>query len=90
MTRSPSIIDILLRLPILKDSEVYVPGNHEYYRSDIDYENEQMAKAGNINDIYFLNRGEVVIQGARFLGCSLWTDFACLEKRKSRNQYPWP
>ena len=69
---------------------IYVPGNHEYYRSDIDYENEQMTKAGEINDIYLLNRGEVVIQGARFLGCSLWTDFACLEKRKSRNQYPWP
>jgi predicted phosphodiesterase len=55
---------------------IYVPGNHEYYRSDIDYENEQMTKAGEINDIYLLNRGEVVIQGARFLGCPLWTDFA--------------
>ncbi|MBI3605016.1 MAG: metallophosphoesterase family protein [Nitrospirae bacterium] len=55
---------------------IYVPGNHEYYNSDIDYENEQMAKAGEVNGIYFLNRGEVVIQGTRFLGCSLWTDFA--------------
>ncbi len=55
---------------------IYVPGNHVYYKSSIDYENAQMAKAGKVNDIYFLNRGEVVIQGTRFLGCSLWTDFA--------------
>ncbi|MHB8482180.1 MAG: metallophosphoesterase [Nitrospiria bacterium] len=56
-------------------SIIYVPGNHEYYQSDIDYENEQMAKAGEVHGIYFLNRGEVVIQGTRFLGCALWTDF---------------
>lgn len=55
---------------------IYVPGNHEYYKSSIDYENEQMAKAGKLNEIYFLNRSEVVIQGIRFLGCVLLTDFA--------------
>ena len=55
---------------------IYVSGNHEYYNSDIDYENEQMAKAAEAYEIYFLNRDEVIIQQTRFLGCPLWTDFA--------------
>ncbi|MHB8482020.1 MAG: metallophosphoesterase family protein [Nitrospiria bacterium] len=55
---------------------IYVSGNHEYYKSSIEYENEQMAKAGKVNNIHFLNRSQVVIQGTRFLGCVLWTDFA--------------
>jgi predicted phosphodiesterase len=55
---------------------VFVPGNHEYYRSEIGFENEQMPLAGRIYDVHVLNRAEVIIQGVRFLGCTLWTDFA--------------
>ena len=61
---------------------IYVPGNHEYYNSDIDYENEQMAKAAEVNKVHFLNRDEVVIQQTRFLGCPLWTDFALFGQSK--------
>ena len=54
---------------------VFVPGNHEYYGSEINYENEQMAKAGEIYEVHVLNPGEVIIDGVRFLGATLWTDF---------------
>lgn len=54
---------------------VYVPGNHEYYGSSIEEENKQMAKAGKSHGVHVLNPGEAVIQGVRFLGAVLWTDF---------------
>ncbi len=58
------------------DSEiVYVPGNHEYYRSEIGIENELMAQAGKEQGVHVLNRSGVTIGGVHFLGAVLWTDF---------------
>lgn len=58
------------------DSEiVYVPGNHEYYRSEIGVENELMQLAARAHGVHLLNREEAVIGGVRFLGATLWTDF---------------
>jgi len=54
---------------------VFVPGNHEYYRSEMGIENEQMEMAAKVYGVHVLNRGEVVIGGVRFLGATLWTDF---------------
>ena len=54
---------------------IYVPGNHEYYFSSIEEENKQMAKAGKSHGVHVLNPGEAIIQGVRFLGGVLWTDF---------------
>lgn len=54
---------------------VYVPGNHEYYHSEIEIERECLALAAQAAGVHLLNPGEVVIQGVRFLGCTLWTDF---------------
>ncbi len=54
---------------------VYVPGNHEYYFSSIEKENQEIAETGKSHGVHVLNPGEVVIQGVRFLGAVLWTDF---------------
>jgi len=54
---------------------VFVPGNHEYYRSEMGIENEQMEMAAKVYGVRVLNRGEAVIGGVRFLGATLWTDF---------------
>ncbi|WP_273429737.1 metallophosphoesterase [Chitinibacter tainanensis] len=54
---------------------LYVPGNHEYYGSNlatIDSELQQQARP----PIYVLQRQSVVIGDVRFLGCTLWTDFS--------------
>lgn len=53
---------------------IYVPGNHEFYHHDIALIDELKACAPN--NIYVLNNDEVEIDGVRFLGCVLWTDFA--------------
>jgi Icc-related predicted phosphoesterase len=52
---------------------VYVPGNHEYYRHDIG-DTDLLAGAVPAN-MQFLNNHTCEIDGVRFLGTTLWTDF---------------
>ncbi len=55
---------------------VLVPGNHEFYGSTHESElTRQRADAEGTN-VHVLQRRSVVIHGVRFLGCTLWTDFA--------------
>lgn len=54
---------------------VFVPGNHEYYRSEIRIANEQMELSGKALGVHVLNRKKCIINGVRFLGATLWTDF---------------
>ena len=56
---------------------IFVPGNHEYYRSSI---NEVLAAgyelAKGLNKIYLLDGDSISLNGFRFIGANLWTDFA--------------
>jgi len=54
---------------------IYVPGNHEFYHHDIALIDE--LKARSPDHIHVLDDDQVVINGVRFLGSVLWTDF-CL------------
>jgi Calcineurin-like phosphoesterase len=57
---------------------VLVPGNHEYYDRVMPEELAAMrAGAGNAGDppVHVLDCDATVIDGVRFLGCTLWTDF---------------
>lgn len=55
---------------------VFVPGNHEYYRSSI---KEGLAAgyklAQSDNDLFLLDGDTVVLGGYRFIGATLWTNF---------------
>jgi len=53
---------------------IYVPGNHEYYRSDLIVLEELRSKAKELG-IHLLENDSVVIGNVRFLGATLWTDF---------------
>jgi Icc-related predicted phosphoesterase len=55
---------------------VYVAGNHEYYKSSIKegLEDGRSAAAG-FPDVHFLENNIVVIDGVRFIGATLWTDY---------------
>ncbi|MEW8057720.1 MAG: metallophosphoesterase [Candidatus Thiodiazotropha sp.] len=53
---------------------IYVPGNHELYHQDIALIDELKAQAPD--HIHVLNDDQVVIDGVRFLGSILWSDFA--------------
>jgi len=52
----------------------YVPGNHEFYDRDID--SVAAMEQAAAENVHVLNNREVIIDGVRFLGSTLWTDFA--------------
>lgn len=55
---------------------IYVAGNHEYYGTDLPGLTSRLRQAAQENDVVFLENDEAVIDDVRFLGCTLWTDFA--------------
>lgn len=56
---------------------IFIAGNHEFYNSDIEFMlTEFRAFAAETEQVYFLENDSVEINGVRFLGCTLWTDFA--------------
>lgn len=58
---------------------VYVHGNHELYRSEFHSMVYQLRMNANDSSIRLLERDEIVIDGVRFIGTCLWTDY-CLQR----------
>lgn len=58
---------------------VYVVGNHEFYHGKYETVLERCRKRAAELDIHLLEKDEVVLNGVRFLGTTLWTDFALEE-----------
>ena len=54
---------------------VYVAGNHEFYRFDWIKLLDQMREQARLHDVHFLENESITLQGVRFLGATLWTDF---------------
>lgn len=54
---------------------VFVAGNHEFYGKHRQDTIDKMRLAAKENDVHFLDDESVVIDGVRFLGATLWTDF---------------
>lgn len=55
---------------------VYVPGNHEFYGREIEQTLSDLQRVGRRFGVDVLHGRGVVIGGVRFLGATLWTDFA--------------
>ncbi|OIJ44499.1 metallophosphoesterase [Massilia timonae] len=72
-SRAPSwAAEIFSGLPV-----VYVAGNHEFYGEAIEKTGESIAsECFRYPNVHFLDCGEYVYEGVRFLGATLWTDFA--------------
>jgi len=54
---------------------VYVAGNHEFYKRDRLKTLEILKSTADQYGINFLENDEAIIDGVRFMGCTLWTDF---------------
>jgi predicted phosphodiesterase len=54
---------------------VYVFGNHEFYKADYDAVLDRSRLEAAKLDVHLLECDEVRIDGVRFLGSTLWTDF---------------
>lgn len=70
----------LQRSPLLRRARavVAVSGNHEYFDRVLQHEAasmQQAAQASAAPPLHLLDCAEVQIDGVRFLGCTLWTDF---------------
>lgn len=60
----------------LKTPIIYVAGNHEYYKREYHQTLSMMRNAAAGNElVHFLEEDEVVINGVKFLGVTLWTDY---------------
>lgn len=54
---------------------VTVLGNHEFYRRAMDRERREARKRGDELGISVLDNSVLEIDGVRFVGCTLWTDY---------------
>ena len=54
---------------------LYVPGNHEFYGGHLTRTLEKL-RAAQDDRVRVLDRDDVILAGVRFLGATMWTDFA--------------
>jgi predicted phosphodiesterase len=57
---------------------IYVPGNHEHYGEALPRLTEKLIAFGRERDVIVLDRDVAEVNGIRFFGATLWTDFALL------------
>ena len=57
-------------LPVL-----YVAGNHEFYGHELPGLIDELRDAAVGSSVRVLENDEVILDGVRFLGCTLWSDF---------------
>ena len=57
---------------------LFLPGNHEYDGLDFDEAQARMRAACARLGLIWMERESVVLQGIRFVGCTLWSDFDAL------------
>ncbi len=58
---------------------LYVPGNHEFFDADWQHTREELRRAAEGTRVRILDGDECVLGGVRWLGCTLWTDYALQE-----------
>ncbi len=66
---------------------VYVHGNHELYHEQADEVIEKLRAASVSSNVHFLERDACVLNGVRFLGCCLWTDYRLYPGKESAAMY---
>jgi predicted phosphodiesterase len=54
---------------------IYVPGNHEFYGTDLDKTVDEARVAANGTNVHILQNAAIHVCGVRFIGATLWTDF---------------
>jgi len=63
---------------------IYVPGNHEYYGGSLTGTLASLRALAAGTNVHILERDEYHLNGVRFLGCTLWTDFRLLATAEER------
>lgn len=65
---------------------IWVAGNHEFYGGEIDTRLDEFRRfAQSQSRVHFLENSKIDIEGVRFLGCTLWTDFSGMGEAAARD-----
>jgi predicted phosphodiesterase len=54
---------------------IYVAGNHEFYGKIRGHVLAELRIVAKETGVHFLENEQIIINGIRYLGCTLWTDF---------------
>ena len=54
---------------------IYIAGNHEFYGKIRGHVMAELRIAAKETGVHFLENEQIFINGIRYLGCTLWTDF---------------
>jgi predicted phosphodiesterase len=65
---------------------IYVPGNHEFYGDSLDVRLRELQALCDGTSIRLLDCSQAIIGGVRFVGTTLWTDFALLGHGEVRDR----
>ena len=65
---------------------LYVPGNHEFFDADWERTRDEIRRAAEGTQVTVLDGDEFEFQGLRWLGCTLWTDYALQQGLDPREQ----
>ncbi|GAB3542152.1 metallophosphoesterase [Noviherbaspirillum agri] len=71
--RATRVFDVFDDWPV---PVIYVHGNHDLYNAEYAEAVEKMRTASAGSNVHFLEGDDCVLDGVRFLGCCLWTDYA--------------
>ena len=58
-----------------KQQLLYISGNHEFYGAEYYSLLNEFREKAKVLDIHFLENDAVILNGIRFLGCTLWTNY---------------
>ena len=61
---------------------IFVPGNHEYDAQDFDAAHLRLRRACDRLGLHWLERETLVLDGVRFVGTTLWSDFDALAEHE--------
>lgn len=64
---------------------IYVPGNHEFYDTCLPLLREELAVEAERLEIELLDNRSITLNGVRFYGTTLWTDFALYAGDPTKN-----
>lgn len=65
---------------------IFVPGNHEFYGNDLVGTMRELRSAAQDSQVHILQKQVLRLNGVRFIGCTLWTDFRFFESAEQRDQ----
>jgi Icc-related predicted phosphoesterase len=77
--KAKALLEITSKYRAANKPVIYVPGNHEFYGRRMDEALLELWRASRKHGIEMLHNRCVVIDGVRFFGSTLWTDY-CLER----------